>query len=171
MEGITNQYTCTCITAFIHRDLCFHFSMPISWIYDKSLVTNAIIKSGCRFRKSCFDKYRRLTGTFRSSTGVGEKWEKALIYLYCWFLLFISIRDDGQYNTPIALPNSRPFYLLRFTSPCQMVKGMYVREESVDFDDEDHNNKNSATGKHPLGTGGGRNQRLMYCYYSHLRAK
>lgn len=80
-------------------------------------------------------------------------------------------RDDGQYNTPIALPNSRPFYLLRFTSPCQMVKGMYVREESVDFDDEDHNNKNSATGKHPLGTGGGRNQRLMYCYYSHLRAK
>lgn len=84
MEGITNQYTCTCITAFIHRDLCFHFSMPISWIYDKSLVTNAIIKSGCRFRKSCFDKYRRLflvTGTFRSSTGVGEKWEKALIYL------------------------------------------------------------------------------------------
>lgn len=80
-------------------------------------------------------------------------------------------RDDGQYNTSIALPNSRPFYLLRFTSPCQMIKGMYVREESVDFDDEDHNNENYASGKHPLGTGGGRNQRLMYCYYSHLRAK
>lgn len=89
------------------------------------------------------------------------------------YILSVNIyyRDDGQFNASISLPTSRPFYLLRFTSLCQMVKGMYVREEAVHFDDEDHHNGNSASGKHPLGTGGGRNQELMYCYYSHLRAK
>lgn len=171
LEVITNQ--CTCITDFIHRDLCFHFSMPISWIYDKSLVTDAIINSGRRSWKSWVPASIFSNRHFPFKHGYRRKMRKGAIFflLFCWFLLFIFKRDDGQYNTPIALPNSRPFYLLRFTSPCQMVKGMYVREESVDFDDEDHNNKNSATGKHPLGTGGGRNQRLMYCYYSHLRAK
>lgn len=38
-----------------------------------------------------------------------------------------------------------------------MVKGMYVREESVDFDDEDYNNKNFVIGKYLLGIGGGWN--------------
>lgn len=47
-----------------------------------------------------------------------------------------------------------------------MVKGMYVREESVKFDDEDHDNQNSDSGKYPMGTSNGRNQQLLYCYYS-----
>ena len=49
-----------------------------------------------------------------------------------------------------------------------MVQGMYVREESVKFDDEDRNNKNSVSGKYPMGASNGRNQRLLYCYYSPL---
>eukprot|EP00105_Crassostrea_gigas_P033714 XP_011457183.1 PREDICTED: uncharacterized protein LOC105349191 [Crassostrea gigas] len=77
-------------------------------------------------------------------------------------------REDGSYTKMILLPTSQPFYLLRFSSPCQLVKGMYVREENVHFDDEDRNNKNSASGKHPMGTGNVRNQNLMYCYYSPL---
>nr|XP_022298495.1 uncharacterized protein LOC111107541 [Crassostrea virginica] len=77
-------------------------------------------------------------------------------------------REDGHYNEEVQLPTSRPFYLLRFTSPCQMVQGMYVREENVKFDDEDHNNKNSVSGKYPMGANGGRNQELLYCYYSPL---
>lgn len=85
-------------------------------------------------------------------------------------IVYIFDREDGSYTTNILLPTSQPFYLLRFTSPCQMVKGMYVREEDVHFDDEDHNNKNSASGKHPMGTGNVRNQNLMYCYYTPLQA-
>ena len=52
-----------------------------------------------------------------------------------------------------------------------MVEGMYVREENVQFDDEDHNNKNSISGKVPMGANGGRNQQLLYCYYTSLGSK
>ncbi|XP_065937962.1 uncharacterized protein [Magallana gigas] len=85
--------------------------------------------------------------------------------------IYYCCRNDGRYNTEILLPTAHPFYLLRFTSPCQMVKGMYVREESVYFDDEDTRNKNYATGKHPMGTGYVRNQHLMYCYYTPLHTE
>nr|XP_034305119.1 uncharacterized protein LOC105349193 [Crassostrea gigas] len=77
-------------------------------------------------------------------------------------------RDDGSYTKPILLPTSQPFYLLKFSSPCQLVKGMYVTEENVHFDDEDSNNKNSASGKHPMGTGKVPDQNFMNCYYSPL---
>ena len=85
--------------------------------------------------------------------------------------LYLFNREDGRYNTKVQLPTSQPFYLLRFTSPCQMVEGMYVREENVQFDDEDHNNKNSISGKVPMGANGGRNQHLLYCYYTPLGSK
>ncbi|XP_022296255.1 uncharacterized protein LOC111106032 [Crassostrea virginica] len=80
-------------------------------------------------------------------------------------------REDGPYNNTIQLPTTQPFYLLRFTSPCQMVQGMNFENESVEFDDEDNNNKNSVSGKYPLGASNGRNQRLRYCYYSPLGSK
>ncbi|XP_052062373.1 uncharacterized protein LOC127702281 [Mytilus californianus] len=74
-------------------------------------------------------------------------------------------RSDGPYSTKILLPTGTPFYLLRFTSsPCQQVKGMVVRQETVKSDDEDNNNKNSNSGSHPL-NGGNRNNKLFYCYY------
>lgn len=38
-----------------------------------------------------------------------------------------------------------------------MVKGMYVREEFVYFDDEDYNNENYVIGKYLLGIGNVRN--------------
>ena len=81
---------------------------------------------------------------------------------------FLFSREDGSYISRVELPTSNPFYLLRFTSPCQIVQGMYVREESVKFDDENRNNKNSVSGKYPLGASNGRNQRLLYCYYAPL---
>ncbi|XP_061178869.1 uncharacterized protein LOC133187488 [Saccostrea echinata] len=73
-------------------------------------------------------------------------------------------RKDGSYTNEILLPTAQPFYLLRFTSQCQLVRGMYVREEKVHFDDEDKNNKNSVSGSYPFGAGG-RNHNLYYCYY------
>uniref|UniRef100_A0A8W8LTD8 Apextrin C-terminal domain-containing protein n=1 Tax=Magallana gigas TaxID=29159 RepID=A0A8W8LTD8_MAGGI len=73
-------------------------------------------------------------------------------------------RDDGQFGKRINLPTSHPFYLLRFTSHCQRVKGMYVREEFARFDDEDSGNKNSRSGKTPM-VAGGRDHQLLYCYY------
>lgn len=63
----------------------------------------------------------------------------------------------------IDLPKSKPFYLLRYTSPCQRVKGMSVQEHAVKTDDEDNNNKNFQGGSHPKKTGG--NTKLYYCYY------
>ncbi|XP_078341698.1 uncharacterized protein LOC111106034 isoform X2 [Crassostrea virginica] len=80
-------------------------------------------------------------------------------------------REDGRYDTNIQLPTSQPFYLLRYTSYCQMVEGMYFREEKVEFDDEDHNNKNSISGEVPKGANRGRNQQLFYCYYWQLGSK
>lgn len=73
-------------------------------------------------------------------------------------------RSDGSYSTAIRLPTSRAFYLLRFTSSCQKVIGMNVREEYVKTDDEDNNNANSVSGSHPLKSGT-RNTQLHYCYY------
>ncbi|XP_022298825.2 uncharacterized protein LOC144617945 [Crassostrea virginica] len=75
-------------------------------------------------------------------------------------------RKDGPFYKAIKLPTSYPFYLLRFTSPCQMVQGMYVREEYVKFDDEDTNNRNSASGVYPMGAKAGSDVRLLYCHYS-----
>ncbi|XP_063442712.1 uncharacterized protein LOC134723013 [Mytilus trossulus] len=74
-------------------------------------------------------------------------------------------RSDGFYRTEIILPKSKPFYLLRYTSsPCQQVQGMVVREEMVQFDDENRRNRNSLSESHPFNDGG-RNNRLYYCYY------
>ncbi|XP_048743790.2 uncharacterized protein LOC125657178 isoform X1 [Ostrea edulis] len=75
-------------------------------------------------------------------------------------------RNDGSYSTRIRLPKTKPFYLLRYTSYCQRVEGMYFREETVYTDDEDDNNINSVSGSHPFGpVSGGRNHKLYYCYY------
>ncbi|XP_052681062.1 uncharacterized protein LOC128161727 [Crassostrea angulata] len=73
-------------------------------------------------------------------------------------------RNDGYYFNAIELPTSHPFYLLRYTSYCQRVKGMHVREEIVRFDDEDLANRNSISGSTPKGAGG-HDHFLMYCYY------
>lgn len=78
--------------------------------------------------------------------------------------IYYCCRRDGPFEKEIQLPTSKPFYLLRFASPCQKVKGMHVREETVRFDDEDRNNANSVSGRPPMGAGG-KNHRLMYCYY------
>ena len=85
--------------------------------------------------------------------------------------MYLFNRQDGRYDTKVQLPTSKPFYLLRYTSYCQMVEGMYFREEKVEFDDEDLNNKNSISGEVPKGATKGRNQQLFYCYYWQLGSK
>lgn len=46
-------------------------------------------------------------------------------------MFFLLDRNDGYYYNAIELPTYDLFYLLRFDSPCQRVKGMHVREEFV----------------------------------------
>ena len=83
----------------------------------------------------------------------------------CSMLSYIQFfRSDGSASTAIYLPTTTPFYLLRYTAPCQQVRGMLVREEIVKTDDEDSDNSNEVIGSHPLDDGG-RNHRLFYCYY------
>ena len=60
-------------------------------------------------------------------------------------VLFLFNREDGPYDNAVQLPKTKPFYLLRFTSLCQMVQGMNFQNESVEFDDEDDKNKNSVS--------------------------
>ncbi|XP_056001796.1 uncharacterized protein LOC130048770 [Ostrea edulis] len=75
-------------------------------------------------------------------------------------------RSDGSYSTAIPLPTFTPFYLLRYTSFCQQVKGMHVREEIVYTDDEDDNNSNNVHGSHLHGPVNGQpNHSIYYCYY------
>ncbi|XP_048743798.2 uncharacterized protein LOC125657187 [Ostrea edulis] len=76
-------------------------------------------------------------------------------------------RKDGNFTTPIQLPASLPFHLLRFNSPCQAVKGMNSRELRINFDDENENNKDHAYGSHPYGPRPGKKDNaLVYCYYN-----
>ncbi|XP_062596049.1 uncharacterized protein LOC134257446 [Saccostrea cucullata] len=77
-------------------------------------------------------------------------------------------RQDGHPQTKILLPIDAPFYLLRFTSECQQVLGMQVREEVIFFDDEDGANKDKCGGAHPFVDSGcsHANMRLHFCYYS-----
>jgi hypothetical protein len=81
--------------------------------------------------------------------------------------ILLNFRNDGSYTTKIRLPTTNPFYLLRYTDPCQLVEGMNVREESVFSDDEnDSGSINSVSGSHPYGPVNGQtNYRLFYCYY------
>nr|XP_011455971.2 uncharacterized protein LOC105348311 [Crassostrea gigas] len=74
-------------------------------------------------------------------------------------------RSDGSSKSYISLPHTDPFYLMRYTSSCQRVSGMSVREEVIEMDDEDTLNSDSVSGSHPMESGSG-NHRLYYCYYT-----
>ncbi|OPL21662.1 hypothetical protein AM593_03994, partial [Mytilus galloprovincialis] len=58
-------------------------------------------------------------------------------------------RSDGYAYSYINLPTSKPFYLYKYKSACQRVRGMTVRQESVTMDDEDVRNESSDGGCHP----------------------
>nr|AJQ21523.1 MACPF domain-containing protein 8 [Mytilus galloprovincialis] len=80
--------------------------------------------------------------------------------------IYYCCRNDSDYRTAIPLPVDRPFYLLRFTTPCQKVYGMTVREEVFKMDKEDHHNHNSASGAHPYGSWNSNGDpTLHFCYY------
>lgn len=78
---------------------------------------------------------------------------------------FFCCRDDGSETAAIDLPVTKPFYLYRYKSECQKVRGMAATEEVVFFDDEDTNNVNAKGGAHPFDSGNPTNHKLHYCYY------
>ncbi|XP_063442795.1 uncharacterized protein LOC134723086 [Mytilus trossulus] len=71
-------------------------------------------------------------------------------------------RSDGSAYSYINLPTREPFYLYQYTSSCQRVRGMTVRQESVKTDDEDDRNNSSDGGTHPKKTD---TTEVYYCYY------
>ena len=77
-------------------------------------------------------------------------------------------RNDGNVNTPIVLPTSKPFVLyMHSRRGCQKVRGMRESEIRINTDDEESNNRNYCRGSHPYDEGcGGRNHRLFMCYYA-----
>ncbi|KAJ8314569.1 hypothetical protein KUTeg_006719 [Tegillarca granosa] len=81
--------------------------------------------------------------------------------------IFYCCRSDGGVNREILLPIDKPFYLIRYTAGCQLVKHMDVREEMLHFDTEDSFNKDSCSGSHPYdATNCGHNHELHFCYYT-----
>nr|XP_022302103.1 uncharacterized protein LOC111110061 [Crassostrea virginica] len=79
--------------------------------------------------------------------------------------IYYCCRNDGSSYSSITLPTDTPFYLMRYTSSCQTVRGMSVTEEGIETDDEDMANTDSVSGSHPRVSGSG-NNRLYYCYYA-----
>ncbi|CAG2230281.1 unnamed protein product [Mytilus edulis] len=71
--------------------------------------------------------------------------------------------SDGSAYSRIDLPTTKPFYLYKYTSTCQRVRGMTVRDEYVKMDDEDYRNNSSDNGCHPKKTD---TTVVHYCYYS-----
>lgn len=73
----------------------------------------------------------------------------------------------GDLDTPIKLPNLKPFYLLAFQSPkCQQVEGTTSSVEFIKFDDNDRGSTSSFGGDHPYGPAEDLfNTKVYYCYY------
>ncbi|CAG2230279.1 unnamed protein product [Mytilus edulis] len=71
-------------------------------------------------------------------------------------------RSDGSSYNYITLPTSKPFYLYKYTSTCQRVRGMTVRQESITMDDENERNASSEGGCHPRKSG---STKVDFCYY------
>ncbi|KAK3597977.1 hypothetical protein CHS0354_042329 [Potamilus streckersoni] len=76
-------------------------------------------------------------------------------------------RNDGLPTEPIVLPSDRPFYLFQYTRGCQIISGMNIAEEFVDFNTEDLFNKDEVHGAHPYDDGESTRHRLHLCYYEH----
>ena len=75
-------------------------------------------------------------------------------------------RSDGDIATPIPLPNTAPFVMLRQSAGgCQQVQGMNVADAWVFTDDENDCNLNRKSGSTPY-VEGVRDFRVYYCYYT-----
>lgn len=73
----------------------------------------------------------------------------------------------GDTETPIQLPNAKPFYLMAFGgSSCQNVEGTTATSEFIKFDDNDRGSTSSFGGDHPYGPSEDLfNTKVYYCYY------
>ncbi|XP_048731684.2 uncharacterized protein LOC125648722 [Ostrea edulis] len=75
-------------------------------------------------------------------------------------------RSDGYWMNYIKLPNTQPFFLIRYTSICQTVEGMLTKEVGVNYGDEKTYNRDSSSGAHPFRLHlHGNTNFLIYCYY------
>ncbi|XP_076072781.1 uncharacterized protein LOC143044604 [Mytilus galloprovincialis] len=79
--------------------------------------------------------------------------------------IYFCCRSDGHTADKIFLPIDKPFYLMRYTSGCQQVHGMVVREEYFHFNDEKDSNQDSCHGDHPYDTNCYKDHTLHFCYY------
>ncbi|VDI36165.1 Hypothetical predicted protein [Mytilus galloprovincialis] len=79
--------------------------------------------------------------------------------------IYFCCRSDGPIANKIFLPVDKPFFLMRYTSGCQRIYGMTVREEFFHFNDEDTGNKDSCHGAHPYDTTCTNDHTLFFCYY------
>jgi hypothetical protein len=78
----------------------------------------------------------------------------------------ITFRSDGFSHKAILLPVDHPFDLMRYTSTCQDVYVMIVKEEVFMMNTEDSTNRDSCNGAHPFDPGYGyKDHELHYCYY------
>ena len=73
-------------------------------------------------------------------------------------------RSDANYNTPMTLPTTRPFILYRYGGKCQNVRGMHKYHIWIQWDDEDHRNKDACWGARP-DSNCKPNQLVRMCYY------
>lgn len=76
-------------------------------------------------------------------------------------------RNDGDVNTEIVLPTSKPFYLFPRDAHCQKVKGMRSSMEWLKFDAEDKDTSNEFVGSLPY-VQKGRNPTIYHCYYERV---
>ncbi|CAC5419766.1 unnamed protein product [Mytilus coruscus] len=79
--------------------------------------------------------------------------------------IYYCCRSDGSAYSRINMPANNPFYMYKYTSRCQHVRGMNDTVESVKMDDEDDRNNSSDNGCHPRKTD---TTEVFYCYYSTL---
>lgn len=83
--------------------------------------------------------------------------------------IFFCCRSDAETSVAMTMPTARPFILYRHGGACQIVAGMKVKEDYIEWISNTHKllfNKNAVYGLHPDDDGGKRRYRLHYCHYS-----
>ena len=92
-------------------------------------------------------------GTFRNHR---------IIIRYC-------CRCDGDPNVPIILPREQEFYLMthfKARNSCQLVEGMDVRPEYIQWHTDNSENNNTFTNPVPTGVSNTPYPFIVFCYYS-----
>ena len=82
---------------------------------------------------------------------------------------YFCCRCDGNINTPIILPREKEFYLMTHHvagNSCQLVEGMDVRVEYIQWHTDNSNGDNLYVNPIPTGAGNSPYPYIVFCYYS-----